>query len=248
MECSCILLLNIKFKNNEKALHFIHLRSFWLCSKRANKEAYFKRTSNRHQPIKKALVSDIITADSARTVEVGMFSLYSSNEIRSVEVSKIGYEDTRMCANGSTCITVMMRVKQEVVESELPAEGGCVIPIQEEVDMMDATNVNMTRHKAMSMGATMMWKTPIESNTESYSEIAENDFHIAQNEPLRAFSIDVDRASYSNVRRFINNGQLPPVNAIRIEEMINYFDYEYHAPKGKEPVRVFTEVNQCTRE
>lgn len=200
------------------------------------------------QPIKKALVSDIITADSARTVEVGMFSLYSSNEIRSVEVSKIGYEDTRMCANGSTCITVMMRVKQEVVESELPAEGGCVIPIQEEVDMMDATNVNMTRHKVMSMGATMMWKTPIESNTESYSEIAENDFHIAQNEPLRAFSIDVDRASYSNVRRFINNGQLPPVNAIRIEEMINYFDYEYHAPKGKDPVRVFTEVNQCTRE
>ena len=82
------------------------------------------------QPIKKVLVSDIITADSARTVEVGMFSLYSSNEIRSVEVSKIGYEDTRMCANGSTCITVMMRVKQEVVESELPAEGGCVIPIQ----------------------------------------------------------------------------------------------------------------------
>ena len=111
--------------------------------------------------------------------------------------------------------------------------------------MMDATNVNMTRHKAMSMGATMMWKTPIESNTESYSEIAENDFHIAQNEPLSTFSIDVDRASYSNVRRFINNGQLPPVNAVRIEEMINYFDYEYHAPKGKDPVRIFTEVTQA---
>ncbi len=79
-------------------------------------------------------------------------------------------------------------------------------------------------------------------NTEAYSPINENGFHAVVDEPLSTFSIDVDRASYSNVRRFINGGSLPPVDAVRIEELVNYFDYEYDSPKGNDPVKVFTEV------
>lgn len=71
-----------------------------------------------------------------------------------------------------------------------------------------------------------------EHNTEAYSHIAENEFKQIKDHPLSTFSIDVDTASYANVRRFLNSSQLPPVDAVRIEEMVNYFRYQYAAPKG----------------
>ena len=82
-------------------------------------------------------------------------------------------------------------------------------------------------------------------NTENYSTIHENGFKDAGISPLSTFSIDVDNASYSNVRRYINNGELPPRDAVRIEEMINYFNYDYPAPNGDHPFTVSTEVGQC---
>ncbi|UAY56320.1 YfbK domain-containing protein [Arachidicoccus terrestris] len=80
------------------------------------------------------------------------------------------------------------------------------------------------------------------NNTESYAHIKENGFKAAAISPLSTFSIDVDKASYSNVRRFINEGHLPPANAVRIEELINYFDYHYKQPTGKDPVNIQTEL------
>jgi len=80
-------------------------------------------------------------------------------------------------------------------------------------------------------------------NTEEYDAINENIFHEALKNPLSTFSIDVDAASYSNVRRFINNGQRPPKDAVRIEEMVNYFDYDYSQPKGEDPFAVITEIS-----
>jgi Ca-activated chloride channel family protein len=82
-------------------------------------------------------------------------------------------------------------------------------------------------------------------NTEGYSTIHENGFKDVLNQPLSTFSIDVDRASYSNIRRFINMGQLPPVDAVRIEEMINYFSYKYPEPDGQYPFTVYTELSVC---
>jgi len=82
-------------------------------------------------------------------------------------------------------------------------------------------------------------------NTEGYSSISENGFRRVTDSPLSTFSIDVDNAAYSNVRRFINNGQLPPVDAVRIEEMINYFTYNYPEPTGEHPFSVYTEVASC---
>lgn len=82
-------------------------------------------------------------------------------------------------------------------------------------------------------------------NTEGYSTIHENGFKDVLHNPLSTFSIDVDKASYSNVRRFLNMGQLPPVDAVRIEEMVNYFSYEYPEPEGKRPFSVYTEVAAC---
>ena len=82
-------------------------------------------------------------------------------------------------------------------------------------------------------------------NTEGYSAIHENGYKSVLNNPLSTFSIDVDRASYANVRRFISQGARPPVDAVRIEEMINYFNYDYPGPQGEHPFSVFTEVAEC---
>jgi Ca-activated chloride channel family protein len=79
-------------------------------------------------------------------------------------------------------------------------------------------------------------------NRESYNAVKENGFINAGRDPLSTFSIDVDTAGYANVRRFVTNGQLPPVGAVRIEEMINYFSYEYPEPQGKEPFALSAEV------
>ncbi|HEY9048080.1 MAG TPA: von Willebrand factor type A domain-containing protein [Ohtaekwangia sp.] len=80
-------------------------------------------------------------------------------------------------------------------------------------------------------------------NTEEYDAINENIFHDALRNPLSTFSIDVDAASYSNVRRFINNGSRPPKDAVRIEELVNYFDYDYSQPKNDDPFAVITEIS-----
>ncbi|WP_299485345.1 VWA domain-containing protein [Acaryochloris sp. IP29b_bin.137] len=77
---------------------------------------------------------------------------------------------------------------------------------------------------------------------EEYNPIQENPFLRANAYPLSTFGIDVDTAAYSNVRRFINQGQRPPKDAIRIEELINYFSYAYPQPKGEQPFSVTTEV------
>lgn len=79
---------------------------------------------------------------------------------------------------------------------------------------------------------------------DSYSRINENTFKRTNNHPLSTFSIDVDKASYSNVRRMINNGEEIPIDAVKIEEMINYFDYGYPQPKGKHPFSIHSEVVQ----
>jgi len=82
-------------------------------------------------------------------------------------------------------------------------------------------------------------------NTEEYSTINENIFHDPTRIPLSTFSIDVDAASYSNIRRFINSSQLPPKDAVRIEEMINYFNYDYTLPSKDDPFSINTEVATC---
>lgn len=90
-------------------------------------------------------------------------------------------------------------------------------------------------------------EAPPEMNTEneSYAEIIENEFLSTAQNPLSTFSIDVDGASYSNLRRYIQNGSLPDPNAIRLEEMVNYFSYDYPQPTADKPFSVYSEVGDC---
>ncbi|MFW5850130.1 MAG: YfbK domain-containing protein [Spirochaetota bacterium] len=82
-------------------------------------------------------------------------------------------------------------------------------------------------------------------NTESYDRIFEPGFKRVVDEPLSTLSIDVDTASYSNTRRFLTQGSFPPPDAVRIEELINYFTYEYPDPAGAHPFNVTTELSEC---
>jgi Ca-activated chloride channel family protein len=80
---------------------------------------------------------------------------------------------------------------------------------------------------------------------DTYDLITENEFLASERNPLSTFSIDVDAASYSNVRRFVKSGQMPPKDAVRIEELINYFHYDYPKPTGVDPFSITTESAVC---
>jgi len=86
---------------------------------------------------------------------------------------------------------------------------------------------------------------PGEFNTETYNQITDNPFLAVAENPLSTFSIDVDTASYAIVRRFLNEHRLPPKDAVRIEEMINYFTYDYSPPTGEDPFSVNVEIASC---
>jgi len=91
-------------------------------------------------------------------------------------------------------------------------------------------------------------KAPIDNtarpvpNTEAYDRIVDNPFIRTTQENLATFSIDVDTASYANVRRFLNQNQIPPGDAVRIEELVNYFNYDYAQPTGNAPIAPNMEV------
>jgi Ca-activated chloride channel family protein len=84
-----------------------------------------------------------------------------------------------------------------------------------------------------------------EYSTEAYALIQENEFLSVPENPLSTFSIDVDTASYTNVRRFLDQGQLPPRDAVRVEELINYFKYDYPLPDGDAPFSAGVEIAGC---
>ncbi|MDQ3712447.1 MAG: VWA domain-containing protein [Acidobacteriota bacterium] len=111
------------------------------------------------------------------------------------------------------------------------------------------SNMMMANSAAMNSSSAPMMEVDkqdgsydAETKGERYAEISENPFLETSRAPLSTFSIDVDTASYANVRRYLNDGQMPPKDAVRIEELINYFEYDYPQPVGNVPFSVNTEV------
>ncbi|MBI1289852.1 DUF3520 domain-containing protein [bacterium] len=119
----------------------------------------------------------------------------------------------------------------------------------------EGENLHMYFDSSMAAGASVssgdVWRIkpeagdPMANDSERYQALDDNRFHTPQAQPLSTFSIDVDTASYSNVRRFLMNGQLPPADAVRTEELVNYFKYDYPEPTGSDPFSISTEVGQC---
>ncbi len=101
------------------------------------------------------------------------------------------------------------------------------------------------KNKKDGLNQTFLPTNSVEISNEEYSSFVENKFENPAMNPLSTFSVDVDKAAYSNIRRFLNNGQTVPKDAVRIEEMINYFNYNYPQPTGKHPFSINTEYSDA---
>jgi Ca-activated chloride channel family protein len=110
------------------------------------------------------------------------------------------------------------------------------------VGIVASTDMSVAQPSPM-IGAERREET--QGNTEAYSHLEENPFFEVARAPLSTFSIDVDTASYSNTRRFLKDGQLPPKDAVRIEELVNYFSYDYPQPVGDAPFSVTAEISEA---
>ncbi len=113
----------------------------------------------------------------------------------------------------------------------------------------DGSNLNIRGSRADATyhyidGMKVLGSNPPNPN-ENYAPIQDHTFVKVSQEPLSTFSVDVDKASYTNVRRYLSQGYLPPQDAVRIEEMVNYFKYDYPQPKGEHPFSISTEYTDC---
>jgi len=176
------------------------------------------------------------TKNGTVTDAKGSYSITISAHGGTLVFSFIGFQPKEMKVGTSNVINVVLSpemVIEEVVVSEDSA------PVKR---YRKDAGAPVSKSYTMHYEAERDYQQP-QWNTEEYDGIEENIFREALKNPLSTFSIDVDAASYSNVRRFINNGQRPPKDAVRIEEMVNYFDYDYAQPKNDDPFAFHTEIS-----
>ena len=158
-----------------------------------------------------------------------------------------------MKTNVSLCIAAALMVVACGDPSHRHNSGEKVSVINSEPDEVMEEEVEVTSNEAalMEPSANATSKMilsspppPQQRNAETYKEIKENSFVAVAQQPVTTFSADVDRAAYANVRRIIGYGQIPPKDAVRIEEMVNYFDYDYPAPEegSASPLRLSPEL------
>ncbi len=154
-----------------------------------------------------------------------------------------GYDEQTVPIQGRTNLSVILKSQELLIQdSEVMQE--CIVVgygIQKKSTVTGAVSFAM----APSINTAHNFRSKTDWNTENYSTIRENGYKSVIDQPLSTFSVDVDNASYSNVRRFLNMGQMPPVDAVRIEEMINYFSYEYERPKKNDPYSINSELAVC---
>jgi len=111
--------------------------------------------------------------------------------------------------------------------------------------LMEARMNSISEKDRLNISGNKSDKKIISQNNEDYGVLLENEFESPRQSPLSTFSIDVDNASYTNIRRFINNGQKVPTDAVRVEEMVNFFKYQYAQPSGEHPFSITTDYSDC---
>ncbi|MBF8964514.1 von Willebrand factor type A domain-containing protein [Pontibacter sp. FD36] len=183
------------------------------------------------------------TTKGASTDQHGKYSLSIPNDNAVLVFRYIGYMTQEIKVGKREVVDVKLQVDTHTLHEVVVVEQSLSRAIAGKV-----AGVFSGRNRAENMSyaaAPVFDAEPFSHNTENYDFIKENSFLDAQKNPLSTFSIDVDNASYSNVRRFLNQGQRPPADAVRIEEMVNYFNYDYPQPSGDAPFSVTTELSAC---
>jgi Ca-activated chloride channel homolog len=214
-------------------------------------------SDNTGLPLSGVSVSLKGTTKGTTTDSKGKYSIVLPNQVKNTLIfSFIGMTNKEIEVNESqTQLDVVLesdgRVLSEVVvsdyDSKAKKEYGLPMPSQPQFQGRTA-GVVITNHAKPTRSYDSRTRHNDEESKEEYSEFAENTFQNALKNPQTTFSIDVDRASYSNIRRMIEMGNMPPRDAVRIEEMINYFDYDYPQPTSgsvphNQPVSINTEVS-----
>lgn len=172
----------------------------------------------------------------------GNYSLTVPAGGKILEFNIVGMKTVEEKINGRTVIDVQLEsTDQEITKVVVTGLG---IKRDEKKLSYSVSNENL---KGKVAGVNIAYQDIPDDggNTEEYSNINENEYKEVVTNPLSTFSIDVDNASYSNVRRFLTYDQMPPNDAVRIEEMINYFDYDYPEPKGEHPFSFVTEISDA---
>ncbi len=191
------------------------------------------------------------TSNGTLTDMNGAYQIQVNATAQYLVFSFVGYETETVKIARSSRINVTLHPSNMVLEDVVSVEYDMeaerhprvfISPVQGEASKSYHKRANYQTYAAPVYSPEPGY---IQHNTEGYTAIDENGFKDVLHNPLSTFSIDVDRASYSNVRRFLNMGQLPPIDAVRIEEMINYFNYDYPEPVGKHPFSVYTEISEC---
>ncbi len=174
--------------------------------------------------------------------EFGSYRILAPND-GSLIFTFVGFQGQTVAINGKTQINVTLLPEPMNSLNEVVIVG---YGMQKKVSVTGACSAVSSHNNRSSQNAyTHSFRRVPDWNTENYSAISENGYKSVFDQPLSTFSIDVDNASYSNVRRFLNMGQMPPMDAVRIEEMINYFSYDYEKPKGNDPYSINSELAVC---
>jgi Ca-activated chloride channel family protein len=178
----------------------------------------------------------------------------SQGRFRFEQVPQGTYE-LRFALNGFVPVTKAVTVTEKPVPVIQVEMRSAAVKRQATVAELVVDAVSRARADRTEMGRSMPSAAPMIAqgvgfvpppfNTESYDYIQENRFRRVGTEPVSTFSVDVDTASYANMRRFLNDGTLPPADAVRTEELINYFRFAYPDAPAREPFSVTTEVAAC---
>jgi Ca-activated chloride channel family protein len=196
---------------------------------------------DRGSPIPFATVLEKGTRSGTLADSTGFFKLTVQTENAILIISAVGFESKEIQLHGQTIVSVTLKsASPQNLESLVITTG---INGRSKSKMVDYLSYS-PRERQIDNGL-FHHDSIFDFNTENYGHIVENPFLKVNDNPLSTFSIDVDAASYSNVRRFLNYGQLPPPDAVRIEEMVNYFHYDYPQPAGEDPFTVNTELSDC---
>jgi Ca-activated chloride channel family protein len=187
-------------------------------------------------------------SDGTVTNVKGYYEIKVGNDQAILLFSYIGFQTEEVQVGTKTRIDVTLVADVKQLEEIVVAghDSNKIRQITGAVKSVFRSKKEMAEYKVYDMAyAPALADQVVVHNTEDYATIHENQFHRPQHQPLSTFSIDVDAASYSNVRRYISNGSKPPIDAVRIEEMVNYFHYDYPQPTGEAPFSITTEMSDC---
>ncbi|RAJ10623.1 Ca-activated chloride channel family protein [Chitinophaga skermanii] len=203
-----------------------------------------KVVNENNEALPFSTILEIGTKNSVAADQSGNFSIKLTQSKARLKVLYIGYTAKEVDVDGTTSspVTIVLRAQQALQESVVMSN--VTQPTQHAKVMIRGVSTMSNKATPPPAGA-YGYYSYADRQEESYASIKDNAFRNVKDEALSTFSIDVDRAAYSNIRRFLNNGQLPPADAVRVEEMVNYFDYKYPAPQTDHPIAVYADMAVC---